>query len=168
VDSLGQRTAKTMADLINQVILASELRQANKLLRLLSSIAIQSGTSHSPEELVPPGMEAVAEGVENDKTVSVLQSLGCDLGQGYFFGKPVPETEFIARAEKDSFPVQILLAMGQGLMMVTESNLAGQSLALLKLFHLDVVGSHHLIEFINQLNSCFLVSSFIKRLYFDF
>jgi diguanylate cyclase len=36
------------------------------------------------------GLRVVAEGVEDNATWSALSELGCDLGQGYLFGHPVP------------------------------------------------------------------------------
>ena len=39
-------------------------------------------------------MRVVAEGVEDNETADVLQELGTDLLQGYWFSKPVPEAEF--------------------------------------------------------------------------
>ena len=36
----------------------------------------------------------IAEGVETQEQVDVLKALGCDIVQGYFFSKPVPENEF--------------------------------------------------------------------------
>ncbi len=36
------------------------------------------------------GLKVVAEGVESGATWNVLKELGCDLGQGYFFSRPVP------------------------------------------------------------------------------
>lgn len=36
------------------------------------------------------GMTVVAEGVEDGSTARFLLSIGCEKGQGYFFGKPAP------------------------------------------------------------------------------
>ncbi|HET9995069.1 MAG TPA: EAL domain-containing protein [Candidatus Acidoferrum sp.] len=37
------------------------------------------------------GMEVVAEGVESAEQVSLLQSLGCEFAQGYFFSRPLDQ-----------------------------------------------------------------------------
>ncbi|MBQ1782409.1 MAG: EAL domain-containing protein [Gammaproteobacteria bacterium] len=42
------------------------------------------------------GAELVAEGVEDENQISLLQSLGCHYLQGYYFSRPLPETQFIA------------------------------------------------------------------------
>jgi len=39
------------------------------------------------------GMNIVAEGIENQEQLAFLQSLGCDQGQGFFYGKPMPLNE---------------------------------------------------------------------------
>jgi diguanylate cyclase (GGDEF)-like protein/PAS domain S-box-containing protein len=39
------------------------------------------------------GMQVVAEGVESAEVWSVLKELGCDIGQGYFFSRPVKARE---------------------------------------------------------------------------
>jgi len=39
------------------------------------------------------GLETVAEGIERPAQLVQLQALGCDLGQGYYFGKPLSATE---------------------------------------------------------------------------
>jgi EAL domain-containing protein (putative c-di-GMP-specific phosphodiesterase class I) len=36
------------------------------------------------------GMQVVAEGLETKEQVAFLQAVDCDLGQGYFFAKPLP------------------------------------------------------------------------------
>jgi len=38
------------------------------------------------------GYETVAEGVETEEQLELLKSLGCDIIQGYYFSKPVPDT----------------------------------------------------------------------------
>jgi predicted signal transduction protein with EAL and GGDEF domain len=42
------------------------------------------------------GLEATAEGVEDEATLKILRELGCERAQGYLFGKPMPVAEFIA------------------------------------------------------------------------
>jgi EAL domain-containing protein (putative c-di-GMP-specific phosphodiesterase class I) len=46
------------------------------------------------------GMQITAEGVEKAATRNALQKLGCDLGQGYLFAKPMPETRLLAWLRK--------------------------------------------------------------------
>ena len=38
--------------------------------------------------------EVVAEGVETQEQIDMLQSKGCNLVQGFFFGAPCPPTDF--------------------------------------------------------------------------
>ncbi len=42
------------------------------------------------------GMEVVAEGIEDRAQLQDLQTLHCDLGQGYLFAKPLPPADFTA------------------------------------------------------------------------
>ena len=42
------------------------------------------------------GMEAVAEGVENEETLLRLVEMDCDVVQGYHIGRPMPADEFVA------------------------------------------------------------------------
>jgi diguanylate cyclase (GGDEF)-like protein/PAS domain S-box-containing protein len=42
------------------------------------------------------GVHTVAEGIDRPEQVTLLQSLGADLGQGYLFSKPVPASEIDA------------------------------------------------------------------------
>lgn len=39
-------------------------------------------------------MKVVAEGIEDQETYVLLQSLGCDVGQGYHIARPMPTTDF--------------------------------------------------------------------------
>ena len=39
------------------------------------------------------GMETVVEGIETAEQLAVLQQFGCDIGQGYLFGRPLPLNE---------------------------------------------------------------------------
>ena len=41
------------------------------------------------------GLTVVAEGVETDKAWALLARLGCDEGQGYGIGRPMPSAEFL-------------------------------------------------------------------------
>jgi len=41
------------------------------------------------------GMKVVAEGIENKKTLSILRKYGCDIGQGFYFSKAVPEHDLL-------------------------------------------------------------------------
>ena len=41
------------------------------------------------------GASAVAVGVENAKDLATLKRLGCDIGQGFLFGRPMTEDEFL-------------------------------------------------------------------------
>ena len=43
------------------------------------------------------GVATVAEGVETELQAGILQRLGCQTGQGYLFGKPVPARELTER-----------------------------------------------------------------------
>ena len=49
---------------------------------------------HTVAMLKELGMEIVIEGVETAEQVDVLAELGCDIVQGFFFGRPEPEEQF--------------------------------------------------------------------------
>jgi len=48
------------------------------------------------------GLKTVAEGIETVHEYHKLQGLGCDLGQGYLFAKPMPKGQFIGNALRRS------------------------------------------------------------------
>ncbi|SKC83655.1 putative bifunctional diguanylate cyclase/phosphodiesterase [Maledivibacter halophilus] len=41
------------------------------------------------------GLQVVAEGIETEEQYNYLKTINCDLGQGYFFNKPLPAEEFV-------------------------------------------------------------------------
>ncbi len=51
------------------------------------------------------GLTVVAEGVESELTLELLETIGCDVGQGFLFSRPLPyerlETWFSARTEAE-------------------------------------------------------------------
>ncbi|MEP6839837.1 MAG: EAL domain-containing protein, partial [Bradyrhizobium sp.] len=56
--------------------------------------AIVSSTIGLSKQL---GLSVIAEGIENRATADFLVSMGCEEGQGYFFGRPMPASDFEAR-----------------------------------------------------------------------
>lgn len=46
------------------------------------------------------GLGLLAEGVETKEQVELLQNIGCDHVQGYYYAKPMPEDEFFALLKK--------------------------------------------------------------------
>ncbi len=42
------------------------------------------------------GMTTVAEGIETERHLQLVEEAGCDLGQGYLFCRPVPNADFLA------------------------------------------------------------------------
>ncbi len=48
------------------------------------------------------GIGVVAEGIETPTELDVLRRLGCPLGQGFLFSRPVPSAEFLALLERDA------------------------------------------------------------------
>jgi len=49
------------------------------------------------EMLVPFNARVVAEGIETQAQLETLRDIGCDAGQGFFFGKPMDRVEIVSR-----------------------------------------------------------------------
>jgi EAL domain-containing protein (putative c-di-GMP-specific phosphodiesterase class I) len=43
------------------------------------------------------GLAVIAEGIEDGATAALLERMGCEEGQGYHFGRPMPAVEFEQR-----------------------------------------------------------------------
>ena len=57
------------------------------------------------------GFRIVAEGVERASDARILQELGCDLLQGYHFGRPLPFDECLRRLQEDSAKARPVVAL---------------------------------------------------------
>lgn len=57
-----------------------------------NSRTILKSTVKMAQELT---LTTVAEGIENNQQAAFLKNIGCDVGQGYRFGKPMPIKEYI-------------------------------------------------------------------------
>ncbi|MCW7462140.1 EAL domain-containing response regulator [Leptospira limi] len=62
------------------------------LLKNENSLKIIESTVHLSKKLK---MDIVAEGIENKETRNLLQNLGIEIGQGYYFSLPLPEANVI-------------------------------------------------------------------------
>jgi diguanylate cyclase (GGDEF)-like protein len=52
------------------------------------------------------GLEVVAEGIETEEQIELLQELGCELGQGFLFAKPMPHGALLAYLVDDAVAVE--------------------------------------------------------------
>ena len=50
-------------------------------------------------------MQIITEGVETMEQSDFLEGIGCDIAQGYFYGKPMPIEEF-EQLLKDNYKVE--------------------------------------------------------------
>ncbi|HXA43577.1 MAG TPA: EAL domain-containing protein [Candidatus Solibacter sp.] len=61
------------------------------------------------------GLSVVAEGVETERQLSALRSLGCDEAQGYYFSRPVPASEVDALLDKPAGDTASAALAGSGI-----------------------------------------------------
>jgi EAL domain-containing protein (putative c-di-GMP-specific phosphodiesterase class I) len=66
------------------------------------------------------GLEVVAEGVETASAISLLEPLGCDTLQGYYFTKPLSAQEFNTWRSQNIATGRIRKKEGQLYMMLPE------------------------------------------------
>ena len=67
---------------------------------LIDNIALDEGDAQIVGAIVLMAktmrLRTIAEGVEDEQQLEILQRLGCDEIQGYLLGKPVPQDRFEA------------------------------------------------------------------------
>ena len=68
--------------------------------RALSQPACMAVVQSSVDMASRLGLAVVAEGVETREQVDYLSSLGCSVGQGYFFGRPMSADRFVAHVRE--------------------------------------------------------------------
>ncbi|AWL11564.1 Histidine kinase [Saliniradius amylolyticus] len=49
-------------------------------------------------------IELVAEGIEDEQTVNLLVSMGCLIGQGYYFARPMPKNDYLVWVDSITAP----------------------------------------------------------------
>lgn len=65
------------------------------------------------------GLRVVAEGVENECQIALLKQMGCNYGQGYYFSKPIPASDFDLLQQKwipDLFGKPVPIEQFEGLL----------------------------------------------------
>ncbi len=55
-------------------------------------------------------MQVVAEGVETEEQANILSGTSCDRAQGYFFGRPMPASDFRAMIARGVAPIRVAAA----------------------------------------------------------
>ena len=83
--SLNMLTTITVDAIKIDMKFIREMRKDDKSLRMIKLIVDIARFLNVP---------TVAEGVEDEVQVNILKKMGCDLIQGFYFGRPVPPDEF--------------------------------------------------------------------------
>ncbi|MFT5707791.1 MAG: EAL domain-containing protein (putative c-di-GMP-specific phosphodiesterase class I), partial [Oceanospirillaceae bacterium] len=60
------------------------------------------------------GLKVVAEGIEDIDQIEVLQKFGCDVGQGYFYTKPIKADEMITLLQNQFEIISKILSIASG------------------------------------------------------
>ena len=83
----------------------------------------------------------IAEGVETEEQLLALKALGCDLVQGYYFSKPVPEDEFVRfLLERKEQSVQVMPAARKSYESISKALTADYE----SIYYIDTVTDYYL------------------------
>jgi EAL domain-containing protein (putative c-di-GMP-specific phosphodiesterase class I) len=52
------------------------------------------------------GVSVTAEGIETEAQKNLLQAMGCNLGQGYWFDRPLPTDQILQRLQATAYAVE--------------------------------------------------------------
>jgi EAL domain-containing protein (putative c-di-GMP-specific phosphodiesterase class I) len=66
----------------------------------VSSVNGQIILEHTIRMMQCIGKSLVVEGAETAQAVELLRSMGCDYIQGFYYSKPLPQSEFVAFLKK--------------------------------------------------------------------
>ena len=111
IDLFKQYKAKLLIDDFGQGYSFSTMRDLDFcIVKLDKSLIDKLGTNRKADLLVDTfigmfhkmGAKVVAEGVEKLQQVEYLRRVGCDYIQGYYFYRPMPQSEFIALLDKEA------------------------------------------------------------------
>ncbi|HWU35649.1 MAG TPA: EAL domain-containing protein [Methylovorus sp.] len=58
------------------------------------------------------GYQVIAEGIETEQQLHLLADMGCDMGQGYFISRPLPQQDFVAWLADSLSTLQLAEATG--------------------------------------------------------
>lgn len=62
-----------------------------------NAVSVVKTITHMAHNL---GIESIAEGIETEAQWHILRQLGCPLGQGFYFARPMPEMDLLALLKK--------------------------------------------------------------------
>ena len=111
IDIFSQHNAKLLIDDFGQGYSFSSMRDIDfYIVKLDKSLIDKLGTSRKTDLLVDTfigmfhkmGAKVVAEGVEKLQQVEYLRRVGCDYIQGFYFYRPMPESQFIELLDKEA------------------------------------------------------------------
>ncbi len=69
------------------------------------------------------GLKVTAEGVEDEKTMELLKSFGCDTVQGFYISKPLPVADLNDFLKNSPFGLSVMPTSGQGTISQSDNTL---------------------------------------------